>query len=116
MSVDPLVLVPIIVALGLVLFFAVRYAYRPRRRAKRLNVRLLDRLEPLQYWSDGWESLTARELQVVERVAAGERNAEIARELNLSIGNVANVLGRIYRKLNVRNRIELVRALRDHSR
>jgi DNA-binding CsgD family transcriptional regulator len=75
---------------------------------------LPDSLEPLDYWSAGWESLTARELEIVDRVAAGRRNAEIARELQLTTGTVANVLGSIYRKLGVRNRAGLIRALRDH--
>ena len=52
----------------------------------------------------------------VDRVAAGRLNAEIARELNLTTGTVANLLGRIYRKLGVRNRAGLIRTMRDHRR
>lgn len=116
MSVDPIVLVPIVIALGLVLFLTACYAHRPHRPTKLLNVRLPDYPEPLDYWSDGWESLTARELEIVDRVAAGRLNAEIARELNLTTGTVANLLGRIYRKLGVRNRAGLIRTMRDHRR
>jgi DNA-binding CsgD family transcriptional regulator len=59
--------------------------------------------------------LTERELFIARAAAARKRSHEIAVELGLSIRTVDNHLGRIYRKLGVRNRLELEEALRDNS-
>ncbi len=56
--------------------------------------------------------LTPEERRVAELVAAGRRNREIAGELIVSVATVEAHLTRIYRKLEVRNRTELARALR----
>jgi DNA-binding CsgD family transcriptional regulator len=56
--------------------------------------------------------LTPAERRVAELVAAGRRNREIAGELFVSVATVEANLTRIYRKLGVRNRTELARALR----
>ena len=56
--------------------------------------------------------LTPQERQVAELVAAGRRNREIAAELIVSVATVEARLTRIYRKLGVRNRTELARAVR----
>ncbi|NGO78526.1 response regulator transcription factor [Streptomyces sp. YC504] len=52
-----------------------------------------------------YEPLTERERAVVERVARGETNAEIAAALTLAPGTVKNHLAVIQRKLNARNRV-----------
>lgn len=52
--------------------------------------------------------LTGRELQVVQRAAAGKTNKDIARELSLSEHTVKNYLSRVFEKLGVSSRIELL--------
>ena len=56
--------------------------------------------EPLQ--------LTGREREVLERVAGGATNREIAAELHLSPHTVKEHTSALYRKLDVRNRAEAV--------
>jgi DNA-binding NarL/FixJ family response regulator len=55
--------------------------------------------------------LAPRERQVAEAMAAGLSRPEIAKQLGLSPNTVVTVSGRVYRKLGVRNRAELVRAI-----
>lgn len=61
---------------------------------------------------DGTESLTAREARVLELVAQGYSNKEIARAMSLAEGTVKNHVSRIMDKLHARSRTELaVKAL-----
>jgi DNA-binding CsgD family transcriptional regulator len=55
--------------------------------------------------------LTTTERRVAELVAAGRTNAEVAAELFMSRRTVESHLSHIYRKLDVRSRTELSRAL-----
>lgn len=48
-----------------------------------------------------------RENQVIERVALGLANKEIAAQLHLAEGTIKEYLNRIFRKLKVTNRTEL---------
>jgi len=50
------------------------------------------------------DTLSAREIEVVRRVARGESNKEIARRLGLSENTVKTYLRRVYRKLDCRTR------------
>ena len=60
----------------------------------------------------GWsEPLTGAELRVVRAVAQGMKNTEVAAALFVSPKTVEFHLGRIYRKLGIRNRSELVRSV-----
>jgi ATP/maltotriose-dependent transcriptional regulator MalT len=52
-------------------------------------------------------ALSETERQIMELVAAGRRNREVAAELNLSPNTVAWNLSKVYRKLGVRSRTEL---------
>lgn len=52
-------------------------------------------------------SLTPREVDIVRRVARGAGNKDIAWELKMGEQTVKNHLRRIFRKLNVANRVEL---------
>ena len=52
--------------------------------------------------------VTARESQVLEFVASGMTNTEIAQELSISVHAVKFHLASTYRKLNVHNRTEAV--------
>ena len=51
--------------------------------------------------------LSPREEQVVRYIAQGLRNAEVAKELGISEDTVKTHLNRVFRKLGVRDRLEL---------
>ena len=53
--------------------------------------------------------LTPQELRVAEAVALGMSNREVAAALFLSVKTIEMHLGRVFRKLGVRNRAELAR-------
>lgn len=53
------------------------------------------------------DKLSARELDVVRLVARGRTNAEIARDLHLSIATVKSHLVNVSTRLNMRNRVEI---------
>jgi DNA-binding CsgD family transcriptional regulator len=65
--------------------------------------------ERLRSAADGRESLTPREMQVALAVAEGASNKEVAAELYLTPKTVEYHLTRVYRKLGLRSRAELVR-------
>jgi DNA-binding CsgD family transcriptional regulator len=56
-------------------------------------------------------ALSAQELQIARCVAEGRNNAEVAAALFVSRKTVEAHLTRVYRKLGVRSRTELVRLL-----
>ena len=72
---------------------AVAYALRARGERKRP--------------STGWDSLTPTELEVVDQVAAGRSNPEIAETLLMSRATVKTHLSHIFTKLGLTNRAEL---------
>jgi DNA-binding NarL/FixJ family response regulator len=53
------------------------------------------------------ESLTEREEQVLLTVARGQTNAEISRELHISLSTVKTHIASLLTKLDARNRVEL---------
>ncbi len=57
------------------------------------------------------ERLTTRELQIVELVALGRTNAEIGTELWITENSVKQALKRMFRKLDVASRAEMVARL-----
>jgi DNA-binding response OmpR family regulator len=61
------------------------------------------------YKAGGPAALTARERQVLTRVSEGWSNAEIARSLKSSEGAIKGVLQRLFHKLGVRKRAQIVR-------
>jgi len=86
-------------------FGAVLYsdeAARELRRLGRAVVRERDEHAPL--------GLTPRELEVIELVAAGRTNREIASELVLSVRTVDRHVSRIFQKLGVKSRIAALSA------
>jgi DNA-binding CsgD family transcriptional regulator len=58
------------------------------------------------------DSLTAREREVAELVAAGLANKEVAARIFVSVRTVEATLSRVYGKLGVRSRTELASRLR----
>jgi DNA-binding CsgD family transcriptional regulator len=59
--------------------------------------------------------LSVRELQVVERVVAGDRNRAIASELGISENTVKFHLSKVFRRLNIRSRAELAAIVFDRA-
>jgi two-component system nitrate/nitrite response regulator NarL len=59
--------------------------------------------------------LTARELEIVRRVAKGMRNKAIGEALGISEGTVKIHLHSIYEKLGIAGRVELTLYAREHS-
>ena len=53
--------------------------------------------------------LTKQEKRIIQLVAEGARNKEIAENLNISAHTVKAHLSSIFRKTQVRNRVELLR-------
>jgi DNA-binding CsgD family transcriptional regulator len=61
--------------------------------------------------ADGWSSLTRAEQAVAEHVALGMTNAEAGARLFLSPHTIDYHLRQVFRKLDVRSRVELTRAV-----
>lgn len=59
--------------------------------------------------------LSAREIEVLHKLASGMRNQDIAEALYLSEGTVKNYISTIYSKLNVKGRREAARKARDEG-
>lgn len=85
---------------------ATRDAARVRQRLRRLGVQR-------RHWNTerrpaiGWGSLTKTERRVAELVASGLTNRQVAHSMYLSPHTVGFHLRQIYRKLEVRSRVEL---------
>lgn len=79
---------------------------RVRGRLRQLGVRR--NLAPARP-ATGWAGLTGSELAVVRLVAAGQTNREIAAQLYLSPNTISSHLRRVFAKLGIGSRVELVR-------
>ncbi|SKV44954.1 regulatory protein [Mycobacteroides abscessus subsp. massiliense] len=83
-------------------------AARVRHRLRDLGVRR-------RHWSHttrastGWASLTIAEEKVARLAAGGLTNRQVARELFISAHTVGFHLRQIYRKLEIRSRVDLAR-------
>ncbi len=64
--------------------------------------------------ADAFRDLSERELDVLQWVAKGKTNAEIAASLNLSERTVGNYVSTILQKLHLTNRIELATYAVEH--
>jgi DNA-binding NarL/FixJ family response regulator len=63
------------------------------------------------------DALTPRELQVLEVMATGARDREIAEQLGITVATVKLHLHHVYTKLNATNRVEATRHYLDkHKR
>ncbi|ALX65655.1 response regulator [Microbacterium sp. XT11] len=76
-------------------------------RIASLLVKHVRTTEPLGA-ADALEPLTERESEVLDRLAQGMSNAEIAQSLIVSEGTVKAHLGRIMAKWNVRDRVQIL--------
>ena len=65
-----------------------------------------DRPDDTTTSTDPLDELTGRERQILELLATGSSNKEIAREINLSEKTVKHYMTNILQKLQVRNRVE----------
>ena len=90
------------------LLLAVRYA---SRRQKFLDPNLIDAAtaEAAASHSRGKQVLSKREIQVLRRLVQGYTNQQIAQELSLSVKTVETYRARIYQKLELHNRADLMR-------
>jgi DNA-binding NarL/FixJ family response regulator len=62
-----------------------------------------------------WPGLSAREHEVLRRVALGETNPEIATALTLSRNTVKSYLTSAMQKLGARNRVDAIMRAHDHG-
>ncbi len=91
------------------LYTAVRVAARGETTlAPKVASRVLDQMRGADP-----TALTRREIEVLQLVAAGRRNREIAGQLCISTKTVEFHLRNVFRKLGVRSRAELARAFKD---
>ena len=59
------------------------------------------------------DPLSERELEVLNLLASGRTNSEIARDLFVSVGTIKSHTGNIYRKLDAKNRAEALARARE---
>jgi len=82
----------------------------------RLLLDTLRTVTPVRAFSSpGLNLLAMRETQVAQLVAEGLQNKEIAQRLGISEHTVSNYLFRIYNKLGISNRVELVLYVKERE-
>ena len=65
--------------------------------------------------AEAWDELTPHELRVALLVAEGRTNSEVASQLFVTRKTIEHHLSRVYRKLGLRGRTELARALASET-
>ncbi|TDC92018.1 LuxR family transcriptional regulator [Actinomadura sp. 7K507] len=91
------------------------------RDAARIRGRLRRMGERRRHWNrrdrpaSGWASLTGAEQRISGLVAQGLTNQKIADQLFISVHTVAFHLRQVFRKLDVRSRVDLARQVLEHS-
>jgi DNA-binding CsgD family transcriptional regulator len=63
---------------------------------------------------NGWAALTPTELRVVDLISAGHSNRSAAVELGVSPNTINTHLRAVFRKLDVKSRVQLTNAYREH--
>jgi DNA-binding CsgD family transcriptional regulator/streptogramin lyase len=84
---------------------------RLRRTPRRVHVRNEARLEDV-FVKCG---ISKREQEIIRLVLQGKSNAEIEKELFISVHTVKNHIYNIYQKLHVKNRFQVIRLFRDYD-
>jgi DNA-binding CsgD family transcriptional regulator len=85
------------------------------RDSARVRLLLRDLGVRVRHWTyeqrpvSGWASLTSTETQISDLVALGLTNRQVASEMFISAHTVAFHLRQVFRKLNIRSRVELAR-------
>ncbi|MEU3349059.1 response regulator transcription factor [Streptomyces sp. NPDC006700] len=77
--------------------------------------RLLGQVGPPPRPADPFPELTAREREILDRVARGHGNARVAAELELAVKTVANHLSAVFAKLGVSGRTEAILLARERG-
>jgi DNA-binding CsgD family transcriptional regulator/tetratricopeptide (TPR) repeat protein len=95
---------------------ALRDCLRVRRRLAAPGTRPRHRSRRRESPVEGWDSLTEGERRVVELVAQGLTNRQVAERAYLSRHTVDFHLRQAFRKLNVSSRVELARIAIEHQR
>jgi ATP/maltotriose-dependent transcriptional regulator MalT len=90
---------------------ALRYRDQAERELGKLGNRTYRRTRPGNPNGKGLETLTARELQVVQLVVDRHTNPQIAAQLFLSNKTIETHLRNIFRKMDVSSRVELARVV-----
>jgi DNA-binding NarL/FixJ family response regulator len=75
---------------------------------RRLIAEFVRQPQPGSVISSALKALTAREVEVLSRVAAGQSNAELARDLHMSPATAKTHVSRLLTKLDARDRTQLV--------
>jgi len=70
---------------------------------------------PLEARKAGPFGLTPREMDIVRAIAEGRTNQEIAKKLSISLSTVKHYVTRVFDKLGVFNRVELVIFAMNHN-
>ena len=83
-----------------------------RRYAEHLSMRGIGDLREVA-GTDGLDLLTPREREIARAAGMNYRNREISEMFGVSEGAVKMALYRVYEKLGVKNRVDLVLRLRD---
>ncbi|MGB9305307.1 MAG: AAA family ATPase [Mycobacterium sp.] len=89
---------------------ALAHARRVGRELRRLGVERRIVSQPRA--KTGWDSLTDAELKVVNLIAAGVSNRDVARQLNLSLHTVKNHVHNAFAKLGINSRAQLAQHMR----
>jgi DNA-binding CsgD family transcriptional regulator len=85
------------------------------RDSARIRLQLRDLGVRVRHWTyeqrslSGWRSLTKTEKQISDLVALGLTNRQVAAEMFISSHTVAFHLRQVFRKLDIRSRVELAR-------
>lgn len=67
--------------------------------------------QTMNFEGAGWQALTARERELLYPVTEGKANKLIAMEMGISMRTVEAHRSRIFKKMGVRNAVQLARAV-----